>query len=253
MTFAGSVLVEACVDTAVSAGRALAGGAGRLELCDNLVEGGTTPSPGMLAVVRERSPIPVHAMIRPRGGDFLYSGDEIAVMLADIAAAERLRADGVVFGALTVEGQVDRELIARLLDAARPMTVVFHRAFDLARDPLEALDALIELEVDRVLTSGHAPTAEEGIPVIRELVRRAEGRIVILAGGGITGTNAARIIRETGVREVHLRGSRAEASPMRFRREGVRFGKSYEPNEYRRIETDAERIRAVVDAVGAAS
>ncbi len=249
MTYIGSVLVEACIDTAVSAGRALAGGAGRLELCDNLVEGGTTPSPGMLAVVRERSPIPVHAMIRPRGGDFLYSGDEIAVMLADIAAAERLRADGVVFGGLTEEGQVDRELIARLIDAARPMTVVFHRAFDLARDPLEALDALIALEVDRVLTSGHAPTAEEGIPVIRELVRRAEGRIVILAGGGITETNAARIVRETGVRELHLRASKAEASPMRFRREGVTIGKAYESGEYLRVETDSERIRAVVDAV----
>lgn len=249
MSYTGSVLVEACVDTVVSVGRALAGGAGRLELCDNLADGGTTPSPGMLAVVRERSPIPIHAMIRPRGGDFLYSGDEITVMLADIAAAERLRADGVVFGALTEDGQVDRELVARLIDAARPMTVVFHRAFDLTRDPLEALDALIELEVDRVLTSGHAPTAEEGIPVMRDLVRRAEGRLVILAGGGITEANAARIVRETGVREIHLRGSTAEASPMQFRREGVKFGKRHEPDEYRRIETSSERIRAVVDAV----
>jgi copper homeostasis protein len=249
MTYAGSVLVEACVDTVISAVRALAGGAGRLELCDNLVEGGTTPSPGMLAVVRERSPIPIHAMIRPRGGDFLYTGDEVAVMLADIAAAERLRADGVVFGALTEEGRVDRELVARLIDAARPMTVVFHRAFDLARDPIEALDALIELEVDRVLTSGHAPTAEEGIPVLRDLVRHAGGRIVIMAGGGVTEANAARIVGETGVREIHLRGSKAEPSPMQFRREGVRFGKGFEPDEYRRVATDPDRIRAVVDAV----
>lgn len=249
MTYTGSVLVEACVDTVLSVSRALAGGAGRLELCDNLIEGGTTPSPGMLAVVRERSPIPIHVMIRPRGGDFLYSEDEIAVMLADIAAAERLRADGVVFGALTEAGQVDRELVARLIDAARPMTVVFHRAFDLARDPLEALDALIALEVDRVLTSGHAPTAEEGIPVIRELVRRAEGRIVILAGGGVTETNAGRIIRETGVREIHLRAATAEPSPMQFRREGVTMGMRKEPDEYVRVLTDSERIRAVVEAV----
>jgi copper homeostasis protein len=250
MTYTGSVLVEACVDTVASVAGALAGGAGRLELCDNLVEGGTTPSPGMLAVARERSPVPIHTMIRPRGGDFLYAGDEVAVMLADIAAAERLRADGVVIGALTADGRVDRELVARLIDAARPMTVVFHRAFDLTRDPVEALETLIDLEVDRVLSSGQAPTAEEGIPVLKEMVRRAEGRIVILAGGGITEANAARIVRETGVREIHLRGSKAEPSPVQFRRENVKFGKSYEPDEYRRVETDPVRIRAVVNAVG---
>ena len=138
-----TVLVEACVDSLRSAREAAAGGAGRLELCQNLTEGGTTPSWGLVAEVREQVALPLHVLIRPRGGDFLYAGDEIAVMRRDIAAARGLGADGLVLGALDAGGRVDSATLQYLLDVARPAAVTFHRAFDLGRDPEEALDALV--------------------------------------------------------------------------------------------------------------
>ncbi|HEU5219226.1 MAG TPA: copper homeostasis protein CutC [Gemmatimonadales bacterium] len=243
------ILVEACVDSVFSARQAAAGGAQRLELCDNLVEGGTTPSVGMIAAVRDAVRLPVFVLIRPRGGDFLYDADEVRIIRRDITEAGTHGADGVVIGALTREGRVDAGIMARLLDAARPMAVTFHRAFDLARDPGEALEMLVKLGIPRVLTSGQAPTALEGIPLLKTLVRQAGDRIEILAGGGISEENAGRIVRETGVREIHLRGSRTAPSPMAFRRDGVAMGKAHQPDEYRRVETDAARIRAIVEAV----
>jgi copper homeostasis protein len=244
-----TVLVEACVDSLRSAREAAAGGAGRLELCQNLTEGGTTPSWGLLAEVREQVALPLHVLIRPRGGDFLYTGDETAVMLRDIAAARGLGADGVVLGALDPEGRVDSATLRRLLDVARPAAVTFHRAFDLGRDAAGALEALCALGIERVLTSGQAANAEAGIPRLAELVVRAAGRIEILAGGGIQPGNAVRIVRETGVREIHVRASRATESAMGFRRAEVYMGKRYEPDEYRRIETDAARVQAIVTAM----
>ncbi len=249
MSQTGSVLVEACVDSARSARHAVAGGARRLELCANLVEGGTTPSSGLMAVVREETAIPVHVLIRPRGGDFLYETDEIAVMLADIAEAKRIGMAGVAIGALTPEGRIDERVTGTLVDAARPMAVTFHRAFDLTVGPIEAMEALARLGIERVLTSGQANTALEGIAVLRELVGWSAGGVTVLAGGGIDPANALRIVRETGVRELHLRGSRVEESPMTFRRPGVFMGKRYEPEEYRRSATSQTRIRDVVAVV----
>jgi copper homeostasis protein len=243
------VLVEACVDSARSARRAVTGGAGRLELCANLVEGGTTPSSGLMSVIRKEASVPVHVLIRPRGGDFLYEADEVATMLADIAEAGRIGMAGVVIGALTPEGLIDERITRRLIDAARPMAVTFHRAFDLTADPIEALEALVRLGIERVLTSGQANTALEGIPVIRELVNRSAGRVTVLAGGGVNENNALRIVEETGVREIHLRGGAVEESGMQFRRPGVFMGKAYQPDEYWRSETSEQRIHAVVTAV----
>ena len=200
-----TVLVEACVDGVASAVAAAAGGAARLELCQNLVAGGTTPPPDLLAGVRERVILPLHVLIRPRGGDFLYSGDEIATMLRDIATARRLGVEGVVLGGLDAAGQVDQELTRRLLDAARPMAVTFHRAFDQVRDPMEALDVLVALGVERVLTSGQSETAEAGIALLARLVRRAGSALGVLPGGGIRAHNAVRIVTATGVGEIHLR------------------------------------------------
>lgn len=240
------VLVEACVDTLLSARRAVLGGARRLELCANLVEGGTTPSSGMMSVVREETAVPIHVLIRPRGGDFLYATDEVAVMLADIAEARRIGVAGVVIGALTADGRIDERVTRTLADAARPMAVTFHRAFDLTVGALEAMEALVRLGIERVLTSGQANTALEGIPVIRELVGWSAGRVTVLAGGGISETNAPQIVRETGVTEIHLRGGADEPSGMDFRRDGVFMGKPYQPNEYRRSETSERRIREVV-------
>ena len=243
------VLVEACVATIGSALEAESAGAGRLELCANLVEGGVTPSVGMLMGVRERVRLPLFVLIRPRGGDFLFDGDEREVMLRDIAEAGAREADGVVIGALNPEGEVDQVLTRRLVEAARPMAVTFHRAFDLVRDPARELEILIGLGVERVLTSGQAPSALMGREAIAALVAQAAGRITIMAGGGINEANAARVVRETGVGEIHVGAGGIRDSGMEFRREGVFMGKAYQPDEYRRVETDPERVREIVKRV----
>jgi copper homeostasis protein len=240
------VLVEACVATVASALAAESAGAGRLELCGDLVEGGITPSLGMLARVRERVTLPIHVLIRPRGGDFLFHEDESEVMLQDISTARTAGAHGVVIGALDREGRIDTGLTRCLADAARPMAVTFHRAFDLARDPCEALDTLIELGIERLLTSGQALSALRGAATIAALVRQAGGRITIMAGGGINEANAARVVKETGVTEIHVGATGILDSAMEFRRDDVFMGKPYQPEEYRRVETDAERMREII-------
>ncbi|MEO1087359.1 MAG: copper homeostasis protein CutC, partial [Acidobacteriota bacterium] len=183
---AAPVLVEVCLDSADSAVAAAEGGARRVELCDNLIEGGTTPSAGMIAATRRRVTIGLQVMIRPRGGDFLYSDAEVEAMLYDVGVAKDLGADGVVFGVLCADGTVDRDATARLIDAARPMSVTFHRAFDMTRDPFEALDALIELGVDRLLTSGQEATVADGVELLTALVERAGDRLVVMPGCGLT-------------------------------------------------------------------
>ena len=243
------VLVEAGVATVGSALGAASAGAGRLELCADLVEGGVTPSVGMLVGVRERVRLPLFVLIRPRGGDFLFDGDEREVMLRDIAEAGARGADGVVIGALDPGGRVDEALTRRLAEAARPMAVTFHRAFDLVRAPARELETLIGLGIERVLTSGQAPSALRGSEAIAALVAQAAGRITIMAGAGINEANAARIVRETGVREIHIGAGGIRDSGMEFRREGVFMGKVYQPDEYRRVETDPERVREIVKRV----
>jgi len=202
------VLVEACVETVDGARAAETGGAGRIELCAGLIEGGTTPSAGAIAQARERIAIPLFVIVRPRGGDFVYSDGDLGVMRHDIANAASAGADGVVIGALTSAGRVDSAIVRELVELARPMQVTFHRAFDLTRDFADALEALVDAGVDRVLTSGGAATAVEGIATLASLVRQAGNRIAVMAGGRITEATAAQIVRETGVREIHVRGER---------------------------------------------
>jgi len=240
-------LIEACVDSVESAIQAQAGGAGRVELCAALGEGGTTPSSGTIQVAREHLTIGLFVLVRPRGGDFRYTSEEYETMTRDVTAAKALGADGVVVGALTESGQVDRDGVRRLIEAAHPLPVTFHRAFDASRDLDEALDVLQELGVRRVLTSGGERTAETGIPVLKRLVARAGERIRILAGGGIDETNAARIVRETGVREIHLRGTRPRASSMTYRNPRLVLGKPVVMDDDTRLVTDSARIRAVKD------
>ena len=177
-----------------------------MELCTALDEGGTTPSHRTIALARERLSIGLFVLIRPRGGDFRYTTEEYETMVRDVTAARGLGADGLVLGGLTERGEVDRDGIRRLLEAAHPLPVTFHRAFDASRDLDEALDVIQELGFQRILTSGGAPTAEEGIPVLRRLVGKAHP-VSILACGTI-GANARRIVQETGVKEIHLRASR---------------------------------------------
>lgn len=195
------VPVEICVEGLSSALQA--SDASRIELCENLSVGGVTPSAGAIAVACERLSIPVHVLIRPRGGDFVYSDDELLAMKRDIQAAKGLGASGVVLGLLTNDRRIDLEKTAWLIEQARPLSVTFHKAFDAARDPFEALDDLVSLGVDRVLTSGHAATAFEGLETLVELTKRSRGKLAVMAGGSIA-LEQIRPIIEAGVKEIHL-------------------------------------------------
>ncbi|MCE9596165.1 MAG: copper homeostasis protein CutC [Planctomycetes bacterium] len=196
------VFLEVCVDTLEGFDAAIRGGAQRIELCSRLDLGGLSPTDELFDAACARAQLPVFAMVRPRGGDFTYDEAELAVMRTEIEA-RRTRAHGFVFGVLTRTGRVDRELTRKLVLAARPRPVTFHRAFDEAVDLDEALETLIELGIERVLTSGGAPNAFEGRAHLGELVRRAAGRITILAGGGVRAHNAVELVRASGVVELH--------------------------------------------------
>jgi copper homeostasis protein len=198
------VTVEICagdLESALEAGR---GGADRVELCDNLQVGGTTPSAGTIAEACRRLTIPVHVLIRPRAGDFLPTVAEFAAMRHDVETARTHGAAAIVIGILRPDATIDRERTATLVHLARPMSVTFHKAFDEVRDSDEALEVLVALGVDRVLTSGCCPTAIEGIGVLKSLVERTRGRITILAGGRITMEDVSLILQRTGVREIHV-------------------------------------------------
>jgi copper homeostasis protein len=244
-----TVLVEACVDAIDAALEAERGGAGRLELCGELLQGGVTPSAGLIGAVRERVKIPLFVLIRPRTGDFLYSSDERDVMLRDIAMAKSLGADGVVIGALTTDGDVDVETTRALTDAARPMQVTFHRAFDFARDQGAAMDALLSVGVDRVLTSGGAASALEGAIALKALVHLAGDAMTVLAGGAITASNVTEVVRASGVREVHLRAAVRVESAMAHRRTGVSLARPQAPNDYERVVTKEEEVGRVMAAL----
>jgi copper homeostasis protein len=239
-----SILVEACVDSVASALAAERGGAGRLELCDNLFDGGTTPSAGMISAVKAATRIPVFVIVRPRGGGFVYSADEIHVMRLDIEAARMLGADGVVIGALTRDGRVDTAQLDPLLAAAGTMPVTFHRAFDLAPNQDQALEALMHLGIARVLTSGGSATALEGVERIAALARRAAGQIT--AGGGVREETVQEIVHRAGVTEVHVRGTRLVRAPSSSASDGIRLRKTLPADEGAWEETDERRIREFV-------
>lgn len=200
-----TVHVEAAVDTFARAVEAEEAGVHRIELCGPLHDGGTTPSAGLIARCSDELLVSLHVLIRPRAGDFVYSDDEAEIMSKDIAVAKELGVDGVVFGALTVERDVDAVRMAQLIAIASPLRVGFHRAFDRVRDQAEALELLVSLQVDHILTSGGAPTALAGADRIRQLVDRAGDRIAIIAGGSVTAANAKELVARTGVRTVHAR------------------------------------------------
>ncbi|MBX7054334.1 MAG: copper homeostasis protein CutC [Pyrinomonadaceae bacterium] len=244
-----SIAVEICVDTVESAIAAQAGGAHRVELCDNLMEGGTTPSFGAVAVARELLDIKLHVIIRPRGGDFLYSETEFDIMKRDIAAAKGLGVDGVVIGILDAEGNIDTARTQVLTDLARPMAVTFHRAFDVCRDAFRAIDDLAEIGVDRILTSGQEATAVEGLEMLSEFVTYAADRIVIMACGNLNERNINKVVAATKVKDVHFTAFGEIGSGMRHRNERVFMGGTLRPPEYSRAVTDAEKVRTAIDAI----
>jgi copper homeostasis protein len=196
-------VLELCVDSVASALTAEAGGADRIELCAALSEGGLTPSLGLLRNVRSKLNVPVHVMIRPRTGDFIYSDDDFAIMQEDIALAAQSGADGVVFGLLTSDGEIDIERTSDLVRLSKPMQVTFHRAMDLTPDPVRAIEAIIQSGADRVLTSGGELNAMLGRVRIQRLVRAARGRIHVMVGGGIRSENLAELVQVTGAKEWH--------------------------------------------------
>jgi copper homeostasis protein len=200
-----AVLFESCVDSLEAAVASARGGAGRIELCAHLEVGGTTPDAALIAACADAVAIPVFVMVRPRGGDFVYDAGELSAMAADIRAAAAAGAHGVVFGALRPEGTIDDEAMRRLIAAAKAMPVTCHKAIDATRDVAEALDALLALGVDRVLTSGGALTADDGAATIAAMVARAGGALAVMAGGAVRADTVADLVNRTGVREVHAR------------------------------------------------
>ena len=236
--------LEICANSVASCVEAQKGGAYRVELCAAIPEGGTTPSYGEIAVARELLDINLHILIRPRAGDFLYSKTEHKIMLKDISSARKLGADGVVIGCLTPEGDVDMLRNKELIDAAQGMSVTFHRAFDMCRNPLENLEKIIALGCDRILTSGQQPKAEQGTDLIRQLIEKANKRIIIMPGSGINENNIAHIARETGATEFHLSARNPVPSGMQYRNPNVSMGGiGIEINEYEQNITDAEKVR----------
>lgn len=247
-TFADFVTIEICVDSVESGMAAQRGGAHRIELCSGLVEGGTTPSSGLISTVRRCISIPVYVMIRPRNGDFLYGPEDFEIMKQDVLTAKQLGADGVVLGILKKDGRVDVEQTALLVQLARPLQVTFHRAFDMSRDFSESLEALIAANVDRVLTSGSEQKVEDALPTVALLVKKAAGRISIMAGGGITEHNAGHVIEATGVRELHASATVSVASVMKHRNEKIAMG-AVRGREYQRPVVSEEKVRHLVMAV----
>lgn len=243
--------LEICVDSVESAVAAEAGGAQRVELCSALSEGGLTPSLGLIRAVRSRIGIGMYVMIRPRGGDFFYPDDEFAVMRDDIASAAEAGADGVVFGLLTADGNVDVERTSRLVDEASPMEVTFHRAIDMTRDLEASLEDVIETGAHRILTSGAAQNALLGSERAAGLVRAAGSRIGIMVCGNVRPGNVQKIAKATGAREFHAALRTAVASPVNYHNTAVHLGSpgSDEYARYTVLAHDVQHLRQAMDSV----
>jgi copper homeostasis protein len=245
---AEKVQIEVCVDSVASAMAAQQGGATRIELCSDLIEGGITPSAGLIGVVRARVSIGLQIIIRPRGGDFCYTDEEVEVMRRDIVVAKNLGADGVVLGILNAGGHIDVPGTRQLVELARPLNVTFHRAFDMAADLVQSLEDVCATGADRLLTSGGEQKCLQGAETIARLANLARGRIAIMAGGGIGHHDAAAIIERTGVREIHVGLSTPVPSPMRYRNPRLSMGK-VQGREYERVQVLEESVRSLHSAI----
>lgn len=247
--------LEICCADIGSVAAAVAGGASRIELCTALEVGGLTPSPGLITEARKMTAgkCKLNVLIRQRPGDYLYTPDEVAVMMADIDFCGRAGCDGVVVGALTTDGRVDEAVTRALISAAAPypsMSNTFHRAFDLCRDPFEALDTISAIVIDRILSSGLAPSAPEGLEMLVKLVEYADGRVSIMPGAGVNSRNVADIISATGAREIHASAKTRVGSDMQFRRGDVSMG-APGADEYSRFTTSTQEVAAIVNALSA--
>lgn len=240
--------LEICIDSVASAIAAEQGGARRVELCDYLAGGGTTPSAGMIGVVRESINIGLHVLIRPRRGDFLYTDVEVDIMKQDIQVCRELGVDGVVIGALTRDGSIDMVQIQELIACAGPMSITFHRAFDLVVDPIKALSDLLQLKVHRLLTSGQQVTALQGAELIRELNARAEGKLIVMPGGGVSPDNVRELVSRTGVSEVHASVRKSVESNMLFQKDYPPMSSNWVLSEFEQLVADVEQVKAMREA-----
>ena len=239
--------IEICANSVESAVKAQEGGAYRVELCAGIPEGGTTPSFGDIRMARQLlQNTKLHVIIRPRGGDFLYSPLELEIMLHDIKVARQLGADGVVFGCLTAEGDIDIPAMKMLMNAVGDMSVTFHRAFDMCKNPQEALEQIIALGCSRILTSGQEPNAVKGIPLLKELVKQADGRIIIMPGCGVNPSNILHIAEETGACEFHFSGRSTYESGMIYRNPKVSMGGTVKIEEYEKDVTNPDIVKAAL-------
>src|SRR4051812_714041 len=245
------MIFEICVEGIDGAVAAQEGGGDRIELCASLLEGGITPSFGTIRAALKLCYIPIHLILRPRGGDFLYSEAEFATMLDDAAELRKLNAAGMVIGCLTEDGRIDEDRMQALIEAAQPLRVTCHRAFDMTRDPEEALEALIRCGVHRVLTSGQRATAVEAIPLLKMLNQQAAGRIIIMACGELAPANIAQVVRETGGQEFHFAAPKRVPSGMAYRNQEVGMGGTELDREYSNVLTDPELVRATIAAARA--
>ncbi len=242
--------LEVCAYSLESYRAAKEAGANRVELCTAMYDGGTTPSAAMIRMARRiTGGMELYVMIRPRGGDFLYSEEEFIQMQEEIRFVKEVGVDGVVLGILQADGRVDCERTARLVKLASPLKVTFHRAFDMTCNSREALEDVIECGCFRILTSGMHNTALEGMKVLRELVEQAYGRIQIMAGSGVNATNA-RLLQGTGVDALHMSGKSVRDSAMTFRNPQIFMGGVPGIPEYEIAYSDKRKIREVVDILG---
>jgi copper homeostasis protein len=241
------VVLEICADSVDSAVAAQCGGARRVELCSNLLEGGVTPSAGLIATVGRKLSIDLYVMIRPRGGDFCYTPEEFETMEKDVLMAKQLGANGIVVGILREDGDVDVARTRCLVEMARPLRTTFHRAFDMSRELSKSLEDVIKTGADRVLTSGGEQKAEDGIRAIAKLVKNADQRIALMVGGGITRSNVHRVIEATHVREIHASMRVHVPSPMRHRNERVSMGLA-KGREYQRALVLQEEVRRLMES-----
>lgn len=237
-------LVEICCFSLFSALVAQNGGADRIELCGGFLEGGTTPSLGLVKSVLGSVKIPVRVMIRPRGGDFLYSDQELAVMLSDIEEIKKLKPEGFVFGCLNADGTINSSQLQQLMNTCYPFPMTFHRAFDASKDPLLSLETCIEFGIDTILSSGMENSALEGLDLLVQLQNKAEGKIQILAGAGV-GINNVQIFANSGIQNIHLTAKKPIQSGMSYYNESLKMGAN-DVNELVNYEADIEIVKNVV-------
>lgn len=239
-----SIELEVCIDNLESLSLAIEGGATRIELCSSLALGGLTPSYGLMRQAAKMSSVPVYAMIRPRQGDFLFNDLDVECMLEDVRAAKQAGLNGIVIGVLTDTGEVDVALSKKLMAEAGGMGVTFHRAIDQSNNAIAALDAIISLGCERVLTSGLKANALDGAHTLKEMVQHCQGKLSIMAGAGVTAENVTKIIAATGVTEVHLSGKSTRPSGMKNQANDTHMGNA-DIDDYSIPVTSSTKIRAV--------